>query len=205
MNPTPSPDIFLLAIQSLAAQMDAFVLAISIVTIIGALATLVIVIRQKSDKPNPYHQKMRAQAAAAHKRLRRIGQDNPGAVIAYIRKMNPHAVEELVLDAAEAAGHKVKRNRAYTGDGGVDGEIKIDDTWYLVQTKRYSKAITPEHVAAFSCLCRQRGKPGLFIHTGRTGPKSRMRGSPVLIISGSSLITLIAGEPIAIDLPRLAA
>ncbi|AXK44008.1 restriction endonuclease [Erythrobacter aureus] len=205
MNSQPSPDLLFLAIQAFTSQFNIFVLAISFVTIIGALATLYVVVGQKREKPNPYHKKMRAQAAAALKRLKRIGLDNPGAVINYIRKMNPHAVEELVLDAAEAAGHKVKRNRAYTGDGGVDGQICIDDMWYLVQTKRYSKAITPEHVAAFSCLCRQRGKPGLFIHTGRTGPKSRLRGSPVTIISGSSLTSLIAGQPIEIELPRLAA
>lgn len=205
MRPSISHDTLIVALQAMTSQFSIFTLAVSIVTIIGALATLAVVIRQKSEKPNPHHKKMRAQAAAAHKRLRKISQENPGAAINYIRKMHPHAVEELVLDAAESAGHKVKRNRAYTGDGGVDGEICIEGLWHLVQTKRYKNAITPEHVANFSCICRQRGKPGLFIHTGRTGPKSRMRGSPVTIISGSTLINLVQGDPIKIELPRLAA
>src|SRR3546814_2661703 len=43
-----------------------------------------------------------------------------------LRKMNPHAVEEIILDAAEAAGHRIRRNHAYTGDGGIDGEIMVD-------------------------------------------------------------------------------
>ncbi len=205
MTPNATNDSLPDILQAIVAQGSTFMLSLSLVTIAFAFVTAIIVSRQKRDKPNPYHRRMRAQATTAHRRLKQIGRDNPGAVINYVRKMNPHAVEELVLDAAEAAGHKVRRNKAYTGDGGVDGEIFIEGLWYLVQTKRYSKAITPEHVTAFCCVCRQRGQPGLFIHTGRTGPRSRMRGSPVTIISGSSLVTLINGTPIEVEIPRMAA
>src|SRR3546814_1120967 len=78
--------------------------------------------------------------------------------------MNPHAVEEIILDAAEAAGHRIRRNHAYTGDGGIDGAIMVDGVWHLVQTKRYRKTISPQHVADFTALCARRGQPGLFVH-----------------------------------------
>src|SRR3546814_10155898 len=88
--------------------------------------------------------------------------------------------------AAEAAGHRIRRNHAYTGDGGIDGEIMVDGVWHLVQTKRYRKTISPQHVADFTALCARRGQPGLFVHCGRTGQKSRFNASAqVRFISGT--------------------
>src|SRR3546814_18284034 len=84
----------------------------------------------------------------------------PGAMINYLRKMNPHAVEEIILDAAEAAGHRIRRNHAYTGDGGIDGEIMVDGVWHLVQTKRYRKTISPQHVADFTALRTEERRVG---------------------------------------------
>jgi restriction system protein len=146
----------------------------------------------RRSRPNYHHRRMRGQSDRALERLQAM---QPGAVISYIRKMHPHAVEELVLSAAEAAGHKVKRNRAYTGDGGIDGQIMVDGQWHLVQTKRYSSAINPAHVAYFSDLCRRRRQPGLFVHCGRTGNKSRANAAAnVRFISGQAIVDLIAGQ-----------
>jgi restriction system protein len=109
--------------------------------------------------------------------------------------MNPHAVEEIVLDAAAAAGHKIRRNKAYTGDGGIDGQILVDGVWHLVQTKRYAKTINPKHVHEFSQLCALRRQPGLFVHCGRTGDKSRQNATAqVRFISGSGIVDLINGK-----------
>lgn len=146
----------------------------------------------KHIRPNAYHRRVRGQSKRALKRMQTM---TPGAMINYLRKMNPHAVEEIVLDAAHAAGHRIRRNDAYTGDGGVDGEIMVDGVWHLVQTKRYRKTISPQHVADFALICAQRGQPGLFIHCGRTGQKSRANATQhVRIVSGSLITALITGR-----------
>ena len=70
-----------------------------------------------------------------------------------------------------------------------------------MQAKRYAQSVRPEHVAAFDALCRRRGARGLFVHTGRTGPKARAaeRASQhIRIISGGDLVRFVAGESIAL-------
>lgn len=164
-----------------------------VIVIAGALLiALIWIALWKKARPNAYHRRIQGQSRRAHKRMQKM---TPGAMINYLRKMNPHAVEEIILDAAEAAGHKIRRNKAYTGDGGVDGQIMVDGIWHLVQTKRYRNTISPQHVAEFSALCARRGQPGLFIHCGRTGQKSRQNASSqVRFISGSAITALIIGQ-----------
>ena len=61
-----------------------------------------------------------------------------------------------------------------------------------MQAKRYSSSIVPEHVLEFVRRCN--GSPGVFVHTGRTGPKSHSHLKPhrnIKIISGERLIALI--------------
>lgn len=83
--------------------------------------------------------------------------------------------EECLLDAFKAKGYRIKRNKAYTGDGGIDSRI-YDATGklYLLQAKRYSSSINPQHVSEFSKqILSHKAAGGFFVHTGRTGNKSR--------------------------------
>src|SRR3546814_6309274 len=75
--------------------------------------------------------------------------------------------------SSDLRGHRVIRNRRYTGDGGIDGEVIIDGQRWLIQAKRYRDAIRPEHVWDFAQMCATRRRRGMFIHTGRTGGMSR--------------------------------
>lgn len=169
-----------------------------IVGLATALIALIIAKGWLLIRPSAYHRRMQSQANQALEKFRAGLSANPGAIISYLRKMNPHAVEELVLTAAQQAGHKIQRNRRYTADGGIDGQICINNVWHLVQTKRYSSAINPQHVAEFAELCTRRGQPGLFIHCGRTGDKARENATyNVSFVSGQSLIALIQGHPLS--------
>lgn len=119
---------------------------------------------------------------------------NDAQLFSYLRKVDPFLFEELILTAYESKGYPIKRNKRYTGDGGIDGQVKINDKWHYIQAKRYSKAINPAHVLEFSNLCQKRERLGLFIHTGRTGPKSNSIFSTcerISVISGSKLIHLL--------------
>lgn len=118
-----------------------------------------------------------------------------------LRSMDALAFEELLLEAFERRGFRVIRNQRYSGDGGIDGQVVIAGRTWLIQAKRYTSAIRPEHVRDFTALCSRHGQPGLFIHTGRTGGQSReaLAGlADIEIISGQRLLALLTGAPFAV-------
>ena len=122
-------------------------------------------------------------------------------LFARVRAMDPLAFEELLLTCFERRGHKVVRNRRYTGDGGIDGRVVLHGRVWLIQAKRYDSAVRPEHVRSFAQLCAGQRQPGLFVHTGRTGAMSRdaLAGqSRVEILSGDRLVALLTGRPLSI-------
>lgn len=138
--------------------------------------------------------------ARRRKKARRISQKiqsfkEDGAIIAYLRKIDPFVFEELLLDAFEAAGVTVIRNKRYTGDGGIDGQIYYEGRRIPIQAKRYKQHINKAHMEAFTEVTARRKAPfGIFIHTGITGKGSSevAHGSiPILIISGDRLVRLV--------------
>jgi len=142
------------------------------------------------------HRRYRATAERVYVRLRQLSGD--GQRMNYLRKINPYVFEELLLLAFERQGYAVQRNTSYSGDGGLDGRVHINGECLLIQAKRYSRAITPAHVQDFDALLTRMGQRGLFIHTGRTGQKSRAASSSsqqLMIISGQRLLALLAGKP----------
>ncbi len=149
---------------------------------------------RRARRRNSSHRWRIEQSVRLISRLQQIGkQRGPGAQIAYLRKVDPLVVEELILTALQSRGYPIKRNSHYSGDGGVDGRCWIDGELHFIQCKRYRSSILPEHVRQFSALCARSGARGLFIHTGRTGPLSREHcvGTVVSIISGTSLLELL--------------
>ncbi|WGV29090.1 restriction endonuclease [Halotia branconii] len=116
-------------------------------------------------------------------------------VLAYLRKIEPFVFEELLLTCFERQGYTIRRNKRYTGDGGVDGCVWLHGEMYLVQAKRYKDSINPVHVEEFGRVIQSRGAVGgYFVHTGRTGDKSRelLRLYPaVQVMSGQKLVDFI--------------
>lgn len=140
------------------------------------------------------HRRYRKTAQRVLGRLPQLSSD--GARLSYLRKINPYVFEELLLLALEKQGLEVIRNRSYSGDGGLDGQVFINGERWLIQAKRYSRSISPQHIQAFGKLLAREGCGGFFIHTGRTGHMSRTlcSASPrLLIISGQRLLDLLSG------------
>lgn len=122
-------------------------------------------------------------------------------ILSYARKIDPLVFEELVLSCLQDAGAKIQRNQRYTGDGGIDGVFRIDGQRWLMQAKRYSSSINPGHVRDFAAKCN--GNPGIFVHTGRTGPKAYTHLTPnIIIISGQRLVDLVRNPKEAIFGPQ---
>lgn len=113
----------------------------------------------------------------------------------YLRSIDPYVFEEMVLSALSRKGHKIIRNKRYSGDGGIDGKAVIDGQLTYIQSKRYRSHINPSHVQDFNKLCCDHNVRGLFIHTGKTGNKSHKiasRSSHIVIISGDKLFRLFS-------------
>src|SRR3546814_8613481 len=95
------------------------------------------------------HRWRRRQARIMCRQLQDRDRSQPPAVVlARLRRMDPLAFEELLLECFERRAIQVVRNRRYTGDGGIDGKVKICGWVWLVQAKRYADTIRPEHVEA---------------------------------------------------------
>ena len=136
----------------------------------------------------------RRRIRAARRVLTRIHGWDAARIFGYLRKVDPLMFEELILESFAQTGFRVRRNRRYSGDGGIDGQVRLNGAWAPVQCKRYSAHINPAHVADFAAVLRRRRAPtGLFVHTGRTGPASREGAARagVTIISGRRLIALL--------------
>ena len=140
------------------------------------------------------HCRYRRKAKRTLAKLVSMGPDNFPGMMTYLRKVNPYVFEELVLTAFEKHGYKVRRNRRYSGDGGIDGRLRKGLRRYVVQCKRYSSYVNPEDVRQFVELCERSGRKGFFVHTGKTGRASKVAaggGGPVTIISGDRLCRLM--------------
>ena len=117
-----------------------------------------------------------------------------GYKIAYLRKIDPFTFEELLLEGFKSHGFRTIRNKRYTGDGGIDGQVIIGKHRYLIQAKRYRGHIALQHVQEFDTLLKRHNCRGLFCHTGKTGAASKavsFASERMEIISGQRLIDLL--------------
>ena len=156
----------------------------------------------------PSHLRRIARSRRILTTLARFRGEGAGArAFAYLRTVDPHTFEEVVLSSIEAAGFVVLRNRRYTGDGGVDGRVLIPGTFgktLAVQAKRYRSAVNPSHVGELQRSIHARGHVGgLLVHCGRTGPLTRIAlcGTAIQLVSGSDLLNLVLRSRLTVELP----
>lgn len=119
-------------------------------------------------------------------------------MFAYLRKVEPFIVEEVVLSALDQREDiKIQRNKRYTGD--VDGRFYIKNKEvnlkFVIQVKRYSSYINSKHLEEFhEQIIKEKAYKGLFVHTGKTSKNSlelSKNNDKLEIISGERLINLI--------------
>ncbi|EGN5846206.1 restriction endonuclease [Salmonella enterica] len=164
-----------------------------VIFLLLCLIVLIAILRRPSASARVRrHRRYRETAQRVLVRLPALSSD--GARLSYLRKINPYVFEELLLLALEKQGLEVIRNRSYSGDGGLDGQVFINGERWLIQAKRYSRSISPQHVREFGELLAREGCRGFFVHTGRTGRKSldSLRGYPqIQLVSGRRLLALL--------------
>ncbi|CUJ48609.1 Restriction endonuclease [Achromobacter sp. 2789STDY5608633] len=121
--------------------------------------------------------------------------EHPGQRLAYLRKIDPFAFEELLLDAFERKGYEVRRNNRYTGDGGVDGVVFKDGRRYLIQAKRYAGHVQRAHIEQFCHLLDAKDCLGFFCHTGKTGQAGKdlvKAHGKATVLSGQRLLDFLS-------------
>lgn len=123
--------------------------------------------------------------------------ENPNAdikIINYLRKIDPFTFEELLLTAFKEAGCRIKRNKKYTGDGGIDGRFSYNRKKYYIQAKRYNGYIKNSDIIKFSFKCKKDKVKGLFIHTGKPVDILKIKEhdlNNIIIINPNDLIVFI--------------
>lgn len=158
----------------------------------AALLVFACIIRSGSARKRRHERRIRSSEGVRN--LLSGGTLLPAQAFSYLRKVNPYTFEELVLDGFLRGGYKVKRNRRYSGDGGIDGRVSKDGEEYLVQSKRYRGYISRQHVEDFSRVCTRERRKGFFVHTGKTGDASWETVSlfgNVDIVSGERMLRLV--------------
>lgn len=144
-------------------QTVALLLSVNPLLAAGLIVLLVVVawLFRRETATARRHRRYRATAARVHQRLRELNGD--GQRMSYLRKINPYVFEELLLLLAfERQGLKVERNASYSGDGGLDGKVFINGECWLIQARRYSRAISPGHVREFDALLSRAGQRDFF-------------------------------------------
>ena len=164
---------------------------IGVVIIFAGL--LIYRISKLKPKKNKLHKINQKRAKLLLKSLHE-NQYAPGYIFGILRRTDPFVFEELLLLCYQKKGYKIKRNSAYTGDGGIDGTFfDKQGNKFLIQAKRYKSAITPQHVSDFAeVIAHHHATGGFFVHTGRTGGKSYANLSPnIRFVSGDRLLRLL--------------
>lgn len=148
-----------------------------------------------NDPPKTQHDYNKINAARYLKKL--IDIETPQEKFYFLRSINPFVFEEMIMTALRNNGYKIIRNKAYTNDGGIDGRAYLDNQHYLIQAKRYKSHVKLQDIKDFAKICEIRKGKGLFIHTGKTGTKSREATyyMDVKIISGEKLLALLETPP----------
>lgn len=169
-----------------------------LIIILALLLVIIISIRQKRYRSRHYRNKKSAKRTLAKIR-NKARPFTEGQTMNYLRKIDPFVFEELLLYCFQEQGYRIKRNKRYTGDGGIDGTIfNRNGDKILIQAKRYSSYVNPSHITDFlNAINRSRAVGGYFVHTGKTGAKSYENISPkVFIISGNRLLQMIMTMPV---------
>ena len=104
----------------------------------------------------------------------------------------------MILSVIEDTNIRVFRNTRYSGDGGIDGIFKIKQGKVLIQCKRYKNYINAADVKELTIKVKDdKYFMGIFVHTGKTGEKSKnivSKEKNVVFLSGSNLVNIITGK-----------
>lgn len=162
------------------------------------IIAIVLYLWPSSAQKHKQHKKNIRTAKKTLSRIKKLSRRNDhDAIFKVLRsKISPYVFEELVLTSFEQYGAKITRSTSYSGDGGIDGKVKMKGKTFLIQSKKYTGYIKASDTRDHISLCKSRGALGYFVHTGLSGRMSKKAivDSPVTIISDTDLVNLLTGK-----------
>jgi restriction system protein len=198
-----TPELTHAVVSSLTRPWPLFLLATLLIVSILGLRKVGPFRRLGQTKAERRHQYNQKRSRADLELIRSmVPLENPGRVFAYLRKVDPYRFEEMILSELERRQIRITRSRRYSGDGGIDGQFFHEGELWLIQAKRYSNLIKPDHVWTFEAICQRSRARGLFVHTGKTPKRLRSMDRQcglVRIISGQELLKLFAGHAVSLE------
>lgn len=160
-----------------------------------------------------------AATQTANERLEAAFEEMQGALkqdlLELVRKMDPYAFEQLVVDLLVAMGYGGSRAEAAqvtqkSGDEGIDGTIKEDrlglDTIYI-QAKRWQNTVGRRELQAFvGALAGQGASKGVFLTSGDISNTAYeyvaaigQKGQKVVLIDGDRLAELMIEHGVGVS------
>ena len=133
------------------------------------ITSLLLIIKIIKLRKKGKHMQKISAAKNVLNNINNTDKDTKAWLFSYLRQIDPFAFEELILLTFKRRGFRIYRNKRYTHDGGIDGKVKKNGELFLIQAKRYSDYIKPEHLNDFIKVCRKSRCRGYFIHTGKSG------------------------------------
>lgn len=155
----------------------------------------------------------------ANERLEAAFEEMQGALkqdlLELVRKMDPYAFEQLVVDLLVAMGYGGSRAEAAkvtqkSADEGIDGTIKEDrlglDTIYI-QAKRWQNTVGRRELQAFvGALAGQGASKGVFLTSGEIASTAQdyvdaigQKGQKVVLIDGGRLTELMIEHGVGVS------
>jgi len=155
----------------------------------------------------------------ANERLEAAFEEMQGALkqdlLELVRKMDPYAFEQLVVDLLVAMGYGGSRAEAAqvtqkSADEGIDGTIKEDrlglDTIYI-QAKRWQNTVGRRELQAFvGALAGQGASKGVFLTSGDIAATAHeyvtaigQKGQKVVLIDGQRLAELMIEHSVGVS------
>ena len=164
--------------------------------LVPIVITIIIIWPARGAKHRHHKKNIKKARKIHHKIVKLSKKDNHDAIFKILHsKISPYVFEELVLTAFIQYGGKITRSASYSGDGGIDGKVKIKGKHYLIQSKKYFGYIKAADIKGHIALCRDKRALGFFIHSGLSGKMSKQAtiDSPVTIIGREDLVSFLSG------------
>lgn len=136
------------------------------------------------------------KAMGLYKRLNRAlkNGESEEKTLAFLRNLDPHLFEELVMFAFKKQGYVIFRNETYSNTRGHVGQISTyKNERKLIQTKIYTGVWNPADLQDFKVVVGQHEQcnAGIFVHTEKSTNLPANDIPNIDVMDGQQLIELI--------------
>jgi restriction system protein len=144
------------------------------------------------------HKRWRNEALNTLKALKKRKTKNTAGDEQKVRQtlnaMSPYSFEYLITEGFKRQGAEIRKIQRASGDGGIDGMLKLNGRWHLIQAKRYQTPVSSSMIEGFHQLCQEKRMPGVFVaSSGFTQPARQfaVRTRRVKLLDGTRLAEVI--------------